>query len=334
MRTVFLALTVIARVALAQGTDWTVERQTATEVSIVLPPGSNVEESALLEIGAKVCGAATCEVRFSMRGALVASIIHGKFYEPGEEPPEVFRPGKEKPAIAVEWAGDGTERIPLSFQPESIQKLFVRLSGKPRGEFETSEAYRTRVASLAGGWYAFRLSHGPSPKGLVQLGDESGVEVTYEADEGAFRVLLSVDDYLHIDDDSGSLAGIDVARTRGKASYYTGQTAMGAKTTVQKSSVTYYGVAFQAASTISGVMEFRLPIPIERASVVKKNLAFLLVCHTVARASGLTGTTEEYQSPGFDHPFDISIHHHYIFVDIVNLWAYDKETGEILAKVP
>src|SRR5262249_40588704 len=117
---------------------------------------------------------------------------------------------------------------------DDIQVVYDRLaknkSGDVKGEFETTEEYRVRMASK-GGTHSTALRSGPLAFAF-ELGPKTlGGSCVYDADAGSFRIKIALD---NIYPDDKPHPAIQLQLRGSNQGSYIGSNAMGARVNVER----------------------------------------------------------------------------------------------------
>lgn len=190
----------------------------------------------------------------------------------------------------------------------SATTLFSKYRVRPKGEFETSEAFRVRTEL-------------PSLRPLhIVLLDSSAFSVSYDADLENMDVSWTANDRL-------------LLRSRTTTTgYYEAQNAYGARTTVARQIVDAFFVAIPGANYRIIPEVASIPIPHQRARAAKPNIRVAAYIRpTVDDSSGLVITAETSRNdPTVSLPFDIVQRHRVLHADIVRLVIFDRRDGRVL----
>ena len=242
----------------------------------------------------------------------------------GSQPVKKAQPVKIGVVKPVNPASTWFQDSPVS----DFDALFKAKMVPPKDEFETTTQYQKRLDAIqASDYYAVALDDPP---------------YRYNADRQGYEAFLNAQDLpapLAIKSAFGSSRNehpvIVVKRTSTSHGTYQGSNAFGVRATINKYTVAEDAVILRRPVNggIAGIaISLFVPVPSERAR--SATLAFLLVFSTEERkGEGYTATDERYSSPTVDSPSDVTTHSRYIFSGDSSVWAYDKKTGDVLAKI-
>lgn len=229
--------------------------------------------------------------------------------------------------------------------PESIYRLLQeRTSARNKGEFESTEEYEKRLVRedakpLLGGLrttsiYAFLL-------------EESVLETNYDADDERMHVFI----FPGVEPSSGDTEGAGKRWTLltnqkiESLGTYVASNAFGAKVQVRSSRDSEFLIAFsdlagfnlvERASdsrfgnlTRSGI-RLDFPLAKARARTLKGRMGVLAVCRLM---QPYVAEHFEHFKATFDDPNELRTNEFYIGTQLLQVWAYERGTGEILFKV-
>jgi len=213
------------------------------------------------------------------------------------------------------------DRLPLGYSGQDFMTVFKKNTVTQKGEFETTDAFRARLATLGSNVYAFRFV----PE-----------EVKYDADQESFKVVVHIDAFYSSNSlYSGSLedTALPVHSSDAITGHYVGVSGLGVRTRVEKDHETTDSLVVHSSLT-SMLSSDKVLVKMDpkMAAQRKSSLAFLFVCRPAQRETGPTMTTTIHISPEVGTPLDRTLTLHYIFVDQVEVWVFDKTTGEVLRK--
>jgi hypothetical protein len=226
---------------------------------------------------------------------------------------------------AVETAADARAALPPPFDPavpalpphfeaRGFPQLFRSLVVPPKGEFETGEQHAARRPVPPPTVHAFTVDEDPPD---------------YDADAGLFRWRFTTHGNLQ-----GRILTLDT--THGDLDSYVGSNAFGVTAKVIRSEHHRWGVLLphQAHQFV------RLDVPVapERAAALKERLRLLAVVRlrpdsAVEVSDPVRQHTDvDRTSPTLDHRYDTTIYRHDLRADLLALWVYDHESGEVLGR--
>jgi hypothetical protein len=186
-------------------------------------------------------------------------------------------------------------------QPSAVYR---RYATAPKGEFETTEAYASRLAKIRvpAGFLAFSVDGSCSTDDLV----------SYDADGSYFTIKLPVGD---------RVVGLTCANTPLGA--YQAQNAFGASFTVKKFHRLQYAVSFPDAAPA----ELYLPFPLDSARRAKPSMRVALIVKMYDPAVAVADTSRA--APTFDSPLDLTIQTNAIALTRAYIWLYNASTGRV-----
>jgi len=240
-------------------------------------------------------------------------------------------------------------KVPANFKGHDVVALFAALSAKlaGKGEFETTEAYNSRIAEVLTQPITGQLTPQSSMALVVDLtpGGEYP-DLKYDAD----TQLLQVKEYMgEVPYDLGDYdvrtkqRVISTGReTRKVLDVYEASNGYGAKADVVKTESQTYDLimlnpkqfGFKRSETDylgdRQHIEFDLTMDVPTAQKVKPNLDLLIIFQI---APPYVGKAKRYFTPKINSPFDTTIHQHYVYVNVSEIWLYDSKTGEVYQKL-
>jgi hypothetical protein len=237
-----------------------------------------------------------------------------------QEPPSPALAGTATPAASTPWTPpppfDPTvTTLPPNFEGGDFPALFRSLTVLPKGEFETSAQYAARRPSPGPTVHAFHLEVD---------------EPRYDADAGVFRYRFSTEGSLH-----GRPLTL-VTTFPGKLDSYRASNALGATIDVTGSSAHEWGILLP--SQAHQIVELAVPVATGRAGEVKPRLRLLAVIRLRPDSAvdvtdpELLHTDSDHKSPTLQSPYDYTTYRHDIPADLLSVWAYDQQTGEVFGR--
>jgi hypothetical protein len=208
--------------------------------------------------------------------------------------------------------------IPATFKPSNFMQVFSKKKTHPKGEYETEEAYRSRLNALAGDEYVFKVSP---------------TEIKYSPEEGQFTAsFLSDAVYLGfiLESRDSRRASFTVRSSDKKTGSYPGVTGLGVKVTVHKDTEENDALAYKGDSLVT----IKLPIPakVDTAPALKPNLEFLAICRLAPGVVGPARMTKIHLDPEYPYNLDRTIYYRYLYVDRISLVAIDRRSRSIVAR--
>ena len=248
---------------------------------------------------------------------LVLSLLAfaGMAQEPAPSPAAAASPAAAPPWKPPPPFDPTVTTLPPNFEGGDFPALFRSLAVLPKGEFETSDQYAARRPTPAPTVHAFRLDVD---------------EPRYDADAGVFRYRYSTE---------GSLHGrpLTLATTYpGKLDSYRASNALGATIDVTRSSSHEWGILLPAQA--HQVVQIAVPVAAGRAAEVKSRLRLLAVIRLRPDSAvdvtdpELLHTDSDHKRPTLQSPYDYTTFRHDIPADLLSLWAYDQQTGEVFGR--
>jgi hypothetical protein len=196
------------------------------------------------------------------------------------------------------------DRMPANYKGDSVKKVFDKLGNVVDGkrEYETTEQYKERASKY-------------KTDGMFVL---SPVSIEYNADKGKFNITPN----LYYDDKKVILVS---KQTRNGS--YKGQNAFGVKMTCYKIKESIVMME-NRSNDFTVLKRFEIPVDVEKAKAVKKNIALLYItkdCDSLYMGEYLS-------SCKIDNPFEIRTNTGTITCDVLDLWIFNRKTGEIYYK--
>lgn len=223
-------------------------------------------------------------------------------------------PPAKAPAAAEMRLDPTWVTIPPDFaasQPESVVK---RYELDRRDEYEPTAEYAKRVqAAVDTGVVGMAL---PDP---LQYYDPDGR-----------RLVLRLIPVRLEPDGEGVVFGIEVVRKDTSLGSYAAANAFGAQRTVRQTRSDI--IAVSRARDIDST-DVSFPLSPDSARAVSARVRWLLLVRPRQRRTGEVVTEEgKHERPTFDHPEDMVLRIRALWVSSVAVWAYDPQSGRVLAK--
>lgn len=250
-----------------------------------------------------------------------------------------------------------TAKIPADFLGHDIEKLYNTFKNKQSGkkdEFETTEQYQKRLEAEKDKPLFGTVAKDSILAFVVKANSE------YNADEQIMTVSLPTTSvYNSIKKDDNKL-GINIKYGANTTTTSSGQNAYGAKVDIEKTHVQTYELAIHNKSYLptEKTLDERLKKSLEGSSLRNNNDFIERMKKTTYVHKMKLGTdqarevkpnlgaivlaipTSPYTSDGailreatFKDPKEFFSQMYYLNVDIVQIWFYNKATGEILGKL-
>ncbi|MBV8520464.1 MAG: hypothetical protein JO197_23935 [Acidobacteria bacterium] len=234
-----------------------------------------------------------------------------------------------QPAAADKGAAEfdpSVTSLPAGFKPADFQAVYRVLSIPPKDEYETTAQWEARKNKVPHGVYAFNAA----PIGPVN----------YDADTGKFTINLYFD-FVHRGRESAD-GGLLVLQRTGKVDgTHQASNAFGATVTVQSSTWHEWGLILPDQDF--GIVALKVAVPVENARAVKDRLGVLAVAtlgpesvpqrmtaETRADLHDVTGFN--WKDATIDSPTEQETFQYAIDAQLLGLWVYDTQTGEVYGK--
>lgn len=230
--------------------------------------------------------------------------------------------------------------IPQGFVGHEFKRVYTsvfRRSISKRGEFETTDAFKKRIAT----------ERAAPLFGSVFIDSEFAFSIQevaskYDADSQTLNVEFPSRSILVTDAHQGKRF-MDTFKVLSPVDQdfgtYVGQNAIGASRVVSKSIVLNFLFAPQnldefqnmlSRPRVAPVGKYSLSLSIDRAKDAKENLAALFV---VTFAEPFADLSNQKLDPKIDFPYDILYVDSYLMGRLEEFWLYNRKTGEIYQKV-
>jgi len=232
-----------------------------------------------------------------------------------------------------------TEKLPINFKGDDIAEIYNRLkNSKPpsKGEYETTEEYKIRKEAI----YQSLLQD--NTLYFIQ-----GNKLSYDADKMKYFTSLRLKDtYIN------NTMAVNISEVVVK-SKYVAQNAFGMSMQISLEECTKYGLIITNREEIIKIdlllekryeqgkqwwrnydMDIELPMPIEKAKQLSVNALFVCKLKPFGIATNYNNIGEKStrKEPSINSPFDLQYHYYYISTELLSIWIYDMNSGEIIAK--
>jgi hypothetical protein len=242
-------------------------------------------------------------------------------------------------------------RLPPNFAGHDIKLIYAGLARRKeraeKGEFETTQEFEARKLRET----SAPISPGLSLDSLLafDIKNSSG-ETIYDADAKAMTVAIALGKPMSGTTFLGSMRDFTVESAYEKDSYE-GSNAYGAKVQVTRHRGTSFGLAidnfkdfgmkryltsltrklgYSADLHKTDAFVIEISMDVETAKRVKSGLTALAVVK-LSHPPTFTGTF--YSKPTYNKPDEYFVIHNYLSAHLLELWIYDKNTGEVFAKL-
>jgi hypothetical protein len=217
------------------------------------------------------------------------------------------------------------------------EELVKRYEHPEQGEFETTEKFHermlaARIRPLSGGLplsgdLAFVTNERGVSKGSV-------VEYSYNADTETMYVNITPKGVYDGESLSDTLQSVDLVQAELSTRKYVASNAYGVKAVVSDSRYLAYGLAFRSAYLRSENLDLKFQVPLSQAPTVKRYLRVAVVVRLLMPKTDTDATPviDGKMSYGatISEPYAGTAVHRYLFVNIVQLVAFDGRTGKVL----
>lgn len=239
------------------------------------------------------------------------------------------------------------EKLPpgyLGIDSEFLYRSLERSSSsKGKTEFESTEDYQNRVERESTRPLIAGLS-GRNVFAFVLEGSPPDVTVEYDADEERMHVFV-IPSWERTSgvEGAGNRLTLRTKHKIQKYDTYTATNAFGAKVQVESFRSSQFLIAFsepfgfrlskhsvsKSLNITQDAIRFDFPVVKPQAAHLKARMGVLVVCR-LARPN--VAEYSEHNKPQFDDPVEVRTHEYYIGVELLQIWIYDKSSGEILSK--
>jgi hypothetical protein len=205
--------------------------------------------------------------------------------------------------------------------------LSSRMQSLKKDEFESTEAYNARVASLPPVSFGKGLT---SNDVLAFEGSSVDLSSSYNADS---QTLFAVDSLVYSGDEWKSQRSRVkmAARIQEESGTYVGTNGFGATKDISKAVYKICGLDFRSDQFNSLPTKFEIAMPPEEAKKHKANLAVLYIGKVSIDQPSVTMYYFN-QKPSFNSPKEMEESGWIFNFQPSEIWLIDKKTGEVLAK--
>jgi hypothetical protein len=198
--------------------------------------------------------------------------------------------------------------------------VFRRYPPQARGEFETSAAFRERLAASVTNapFFAVDITNNCKDTELTCF--------TYDADKEEMTIWTQ-DSYTY-------LFATMLSHSEVPTGSYVGSNAFGATKTIRKSNVVEYLIV-PSKGGIFDLGPFKLSMPPRTAAQVKPRQRLLLIFSPGQDSTGAVSfTSRDHTEPKIDYPYDEQITYHVLVARAASLWLWDPVSAKVLYKWP
>ena len=220
------------------------------------------------------------------------------------------------------------EYLPRGFVGDDIAITYKQMYSQmaPKGEYESSDQYRVRIAKAVEKYKDRVLVFRFKPVHMPGLNDDYALYFpSYNADDQELTVDIPAKG-----PSDGKEVNISGAVT---ASRYTARNRFGASATITRYAGHLYDIVFEWKP---GKIRAKIKIPPAQAKLVTDRLSMLFIGKPKIKKEG-ERMVESYEpmglAPTMDFPYEDLTRSHQISMDIISIWIYDRVTMKVLAKV-
>lgn len=234
--------------------------------------------------------------------------------------------------------------LPANYLGHNLTEIYNRLAevekASVKGEFETTEQFRQRIATEASKPLIASLNR-QSIFAFVIAGFK--LESKYDADQQMMNVkadLSRVRKGVGLDDES-KMSLLWSITNRSNDSY-TGSNAYGAQATIERKVADFYNIAFMNYEQFPVVKTFLyrdyvkdisfsadIKMDVQKAMKAKENLRLLVACRLV---EPYTIEGASYSKPTISNPRENFFRSYSLNTELLELWVFDASTGEVYLK--
>ena len=222
------------------------------------------------------------------------------------------------------------DRLPHNYSGRDPAALYRHLQTPPKGEFETTDAYAARTAYF-----------GNPETFAVLLDDPLRIIAKYDADVEQLEVKVALDVFDNRRSDYSGTAF--VLRDTVERRSYIGSNAFGARATIESIRHERYAIVptnrrfgFRAGGMSSGisrsVYNAWLELTPVRARSLKDSLGAIIVCRIAFDDKPYAASDVHATEATITSPTEVLVEYKYVRARVLQLWLFDRSTGEILLK--
>jgi hypothetical protein len=256
-----------------------------------------------------------------------------------EGPPETYSTAPFDPNLST---------LPTEYRGHDAKRIYDALAKSlaDKGEFETTKAYQERIDSVPS-----TLLVGELTASHIFAFEIDRTIYDYDADKELLRVGVELGPVYKGVKPINLHQGLVLSSGKGFAQkIYEGTNALGAKVAVTRDVTVQYALAVEnwnawRSASYGGEMtrissetfeyvakkaflDF-LNLEPAKAQRLKPNFRLLAVCRLKFPHIGSGGS---YIEPTFNDPRETVLANYYLYVDLLELWAYDSSSGQVLYK--
>lgn len=213
---------------------------------------------------------------------------------------------------------------------EQIYNAFTKRKSAIKDEFETTEQYQKRAAAEN----TAPLLGTVMPDAKIAIPVRAGGK--YDADSQTFTMFTHALTFVK----QGEYGlGEDIAfpvKQESHSNLTTGQNAYGARVEITEQYKTSYSIAilnlnnFETKKDVLRSIESKMNISSEEAKALKNNISAILVVKPVVPY--ISNVFWDIAAT-FNLPIRYIYHLYYVEADLLEVWFFNKETGDVLAKI-
>jgi hypothetical protein len=233
------------------------------------------------------------------------------------------------------------QTLPRNYKGNDPATLLEAISASPalkaRSEFETSDQYEARKASFLTGPLTGTLGVSSTFAFVVNDDGYRAPTFAFDADTSIMEVSVGgISREFILDKDQARLDTLTLTSHLVSHDSYIGSNAYGAEVKVSSMFIRQFGLTFptnrwpfQDGDRFDRKWVYLIPMSADKARAFKPNAAILLIAKLVSPwtrhyASGHKAT--------IDNPTEATIDEQYLQIQPLQIWIFDRSTGEILAK--
>jgi hypothetical protein len=228
-----------------------------------------------------------------------------------------------------------TERIPIPYLGHDIEQVYnaFKRSQKDerKDEFETTDQYQKRLS----GQSSEPLFGSVGPDAILAFGVTPSSQ--YDADSQTLTISLMASSVLKSVQIDSSRLGVKIKRGQTTKHKSIGQNAYGAKVEIEETYAQGFELAihnhrnFETEKNLTGYnFVQRINMGPTEAKSLKYKIAALILAKTttpnISYGASLSKAT-------FNNPTEFFHQTFYVDVDLLEIWIYDKRTGELITKI-